>query len=87
MSYAFVERPYTTNVTLTSLEADNRTVDRFEQIWDPISVSNFLNYQFAAHSLACLSEPIISRQNLLTAALAAQSVPEVLFKSNREKLC
>ncbi|WP_138497192.1 TonB-dependent siderophore receptor [Nostoc sp. PA-18-2419] len=39
-SYAFVERPYTTNVTPTSLEADNRTVDRFEQIWGPTSVSN-----------------------------------------------
>ncbi|MEH1822458.1 MAG: TonB-dependent siderophore receptor [Nostoc sp.] len=40
LSYAFVERPYTTNVTPTSLEADNRTVDRFEQIWGPTSVSN-----------------------------------------------
>ncbi|WP_298913391.1 TonB-dependent siderophore receptor [uncultured Nostoc sp.] len=40
LSYAFVERPYTINVTPTSLEADNRTVDRFEQIWGPTSVSN-----------------------------------------------
>ncbi|MDF5721958.1 MAG: TonB-dependent siderophore receptor [Rhizonema sp. PD37] len=40
LSYAFVERPYTNDVTPTSLQADNRTVNRFEQIWGPTSVSN-----------------------------------------------
>ncbi|MDF5718396.1 MAG: TonB-dependent siderophore receptor [Rhizonema sp. NSF051] len=40
LSYAFVERPYTNDVTPTSLQADNRTVNRFEQIWGATSVSN-----------------------------------------------
>ncbi|MEH2297873.1 MAG: TonB-dependent receptor [Nostoc sp.] len=39
-SYAFLERPYTTNITPTSLDADNRTVSRFDQIWGPTSISN-----------------------------------------------
>ncbi|WP_335067003.1 TonB-dependent receptor domain-containing protein [Nostoc sp.] len=39
-SYAFAERPYTTNITPTSLDADNRTVSRFDQIWGPTSFSN-----------------------------------------------
>jgi iron complex outermembrane receptor protein len=39
-SYAFLDRPYTTNITPTSLQADNRTVNRFDQIWGPTTISN-----------------------------------------------
>ncbi|MHC5821295.1 MAG: TonB-dependent siderophore receptor [Nostoc sp.] len=40
LSYAFLDRPYTTNVTPTSLQADNSTVNRFEQVWGPTTISN-----------------------------------------------
>ncbi|MEH1838070.1 MAG: TonB-dependent siderophore receptor, partial [Nostoc sp.] len=41
LSYAFVERPYSTDTQPTSLQADNRTVNRFNQVWGPTTISNF----------------------------------------------
>ncbi|MEH1827090.1 MAG: TonB-dependent siderophore receptor [Nostoc sp.] len=40
-SYAFVDRPDTTVIGVTGLQADNRTLNRYYQTWDPFTISNF----------------------------------------------
>ncbi|MEH2182885.1 TonB-dependent siderophore receptor [Nostoc sp.] len=40
-SYAFMERPYTITTGLITLQADNRSLNRYYQAWDPFAMSNF----------------------------------------------